>query len=329
MPWRNVKDAYRVWVSEVMLQQTRVDTVKSYYLNWMEKFPDVFRLAEANLQEVLKVWEGLGYYTRARKLHETAKIIVRDRDGKFPENIEDLLKLPGIGPYTAAAIASFAFDQDTFPIDGNIKRVFARLYGIDNEIGTNEFEEEIERRKQQVFPYGRSADFNQALMDIGSEICKPLNPHCERCPVNLDCVSRENPTSLPRRPVKRTVPLIRKIAIVLKFDNKAWLVKRPERGLLGGLWEFPAITNDEGSGANGVIEGLNTLAGVKIILGEHLMSIKHAYTHFKVVEDVFEANLKITPPRKLNGGEWVDLRQLDFLPMGKIDRSIANRIKEI
>lgn len=325
MPWRDVKNPYKVWISEVMLQQTRVESVMHYYSRWMERFPDIFSLANADLQEVLKAWEGLGYYSRARKLHEAAKILVAKHAGKFPENLDELRALPGIGAYTAAAIASFAFDQDTFPVDGNINRVFARLFGISSLLGTKEFAAEIEGYRQLVFPKGRSADFNQALMDLGSVVCKPTAPNCSACPVALDCSSRQNPTGLPLRTEKKIVPTVKKIGVVLIVDGKVCLFRRPANGLLGGLWEFPAV-DAENISLHDSIHALSSLIGEEFEFKRRILVIRHAYTHFKVIEEVYLGEIKKTPPQDTRGGVWVDLMMLADFPMGKIDRTIADWI---
>jgi len=325
MPWRDVKDPYKVWISEVMLQQTRVESVIHYYLRWMERFPDIFSLANSDLQEVLKAWEGLGYYSRARKLHEASNIIVAKHYGKFPEKLDELESLPGIGAYTAAAIASFAFDQDTFPVDGNINRVFARLFGISNILGTKEFAEEIEGYRQLVFPKGRSADFNQALMDLGSVVCKPTAPICSACPLSLDCFSRQNPTALPLRPVKKIVPTVKKIGLVLIVDGKVCLFRRPANGLLGGLWEFP-VADAENISLHDSIDALHSLIGVEFEFNRRILVIRHAYTHFKVIEEVYLGEITKTPLQNTRGGVWIDVMMIADFPMGKIDRTIANWI---
>jgi len=325
MPWRDVKDPYKVWISEVMLQQTRVESVIHYYFRWMERFPDVYSLANADLREVLKAWEGLGYYTRARKLHEASKIIVAKHGGRLPENMDELRSLPGIGAYTAAAIASFAFDQDAFPVDGNINRVFARLFGITKLLGTRAFAEDVEHYRWQIFPNGRSADFNQALMDLGSEVCKPTSPNCAACPLYLDCASRENPTALPLRAEKKIVPIVRKIGVVLLFEGMICLFQRPEIGLLGGLWEFPSVEDGNGS-MDDSIHALTAMIGFDFEPEQQILVIRHAYTHFKVIEEVYLGGLKNIPPHDSRGGEWVELKLLADLPMGKIDRTIADWI---
>lgn len=328
MPWRDVKDPYKVWVSEVMLQQTRVDTVIAYYQRWMDRFPSLSSLAMATQEDVLRLWEGLGYYTRARKLHEAAKVVMNEHAGVIPTDPVALRTLPGVGPYTAAAIASFAFNADTFPVDGNINRVFARVFGIQTQLGSMEFARSIEEKRSEVFPVGRSSDFNQAIMDLGATICKPVSPVCPKCPLNSLCVSKSAPERLPNKPLKKTVPTVAKLGLAMTCNKQTLVFQREERGLLGGLWEFPSIELD-GEGA--LEEGFAKFTqkfGKLYSNGEFLVEIKHVYTHFKVLERVWIYRIE-RPPENTSGGRWVAISELETLPMGKIDRAIADRLSEI
>lgn len=328
MPWRDVKDPYKVWVSEIMLQQTRVDTVTGYYKRWMERFPDLSALATADQTEVLRYWEGLGYYSRARKLLDAARIVTTDLGGKIPTEPADLIRLPGVGAYTAAAIASFAFNADTFPVDGNINRVFARVFGIEAMLGGKEFAAEIESKRVEVFPNGRSADFNQGLMDLGAMICKPTNPVCDQCPVKHLCASVADPERLPARAEKKTVPTVAKIAAAMYHDGEVFITQRDENGLLGGLWEFPSVEIENDHEPTSRIDRLAAQMGIPLPVGDDLLVIRHAYTHFKVVEN---ARLFVIerPPALSIEGRWVNISQLKNLPMGKIDRAIADRLEAL
>lgn len=308
-----------------MLQQTRVDTVIAYYQRWMTRFPDIRSLALADQEEALKLWEGLGYYTRARKIHEAAREIMEKFDGDFPSDPEVFVTLPGIGAYTSAAIASFAFDQDTFPVDGNINRVFARVFRINEVLGSKKFAAEIEKYRGEIFPIGRSADFNQALMDLGAMICTPSAPNCAQCPLSADCKGRVTAADYPLKAAKKAVPIKQKIALVVELDGSVLIKKRPDQGLLGGMWEFPCAEL-EGDLNNMYAENaIHDLFGVDPVGIEHLVTVKHAYTHFKVVERAYV--LKIKTPSKVNiEGVWFEIDKLSDIPMGKIDRSIATKL---
>ena len=235
MPWRDVRDPYRVWVSEIMLQQTQVDTVRPYYDRWLAKFPSVSALATASLDDVLLAWEGLGYYSRARKMHQCAQVLMAKHDGVMPQDLELLLTLPGIGPYTAAAIASFSYGIDALTLDGNLSRVLARFAGIDLLYGTRDFQQAVREAGMALLPPGQSADFNQALMDLGAMVCTPSTPKCDACPLSNWCKSMSAPTNRPIKPTKPEVPTKYKVALVAVQNGKVLLARRPENGLLGGM----------------------------------------------------------------------------------------------
>ncbi|MFO3796656.1 MAG: A/G-specific adenine glycosylase, partial [Anaerolineales bacterium] len=194
LPWRGHVDAYAIWVAEVMLQQTRVEAVIPYFERWMRSFPNVAALAQASEKEVLRLWEGLGYYQRALNLQRAARLIVEQYGGELPRQVEALRRLPGIGPYTAAAIASFAFGMDEIALDGNLKRVLARLSDLDRPLDKKEAQKQLEHFAHQHLPKGRSAEFNQALMDLGAEICLPERPLCETCPLQAFCQAYQRGT---------------------------------------------------------------------------------------------------------------------------------------
>lgn len=244
LPWRaepgQGSDPYRVWLSEIMLQQTRVETVARYYDNFLARFPDVAKLAKAPLGGVLKAWAGLGYYARARNLHACARVVMKEHGGRFPETEEGLRELPGIGVYTAAAIAAIAFGKKTAPVDGNIERVIARLFRIGTPLP--KAKAELKALAETLTPARRAGDFAQAMMDLGSMICTPKNPSCLLCPWNDACAAYRagNPETLPRRIPKAEGKLRRGAAFVLLRADGAMLVrKRPAKGLLGGMTEVP------------------------------------------------------------------------------------------
>lgn len=348
LPWRGHPNPYAVWVSEIMLQQTRVEAVIPYFERWMDRFPSVQLLADASEQEVLTLWEGLGYYSRARNLHKAARQVVDEFDGQLPRSVDALRKLPGIGRYTAGAIASMAFGLDEPTLDGNIRRVFARLFNVEIPADSTEGEKLLWQLAAENLPKGKAGDFNQALMDLGATICLPKKPRCEDCPLKTDCQSRALGLQ-EARPVlkpKAEVPHVVHAAAVLvtqiareaspQGDNLRYtlLAKRPSRGLLGGMWEFPngPVSGDP---ARGLPKALKTGYGLTVRAGEALGIVNHAYTHFHVTVHVFRGELKsigenlCNPWQENENLKWVKLSELEDYPMGKIDRQIAQKIKAI
>ncbi len=311
-----------------MLQQTRVETVVPYYRRWMEQFPTLQHLAQADEQPVLKAWEGLGYYSRARSLHRAARMIVEKYQGRIPANIEELARLPGIGRYTAAAIASIAFGQDEPALDGNLRRVTSRLFNISLPARSPAGEAQILEYLRQHLPAGQAGDFNQALMDVGATICTPRQPACERCPLASFCQARmlgiqEQRPVLARRP---PTPLLTVTAAVLWRDDRVLLTRRPANGLLGGLWEFPGGKQEEGETLPECLRReIREELGVEIKVGEPVGTYRHAYTHYKVILHAFHcALLHGEPhPHQADGLVWAALDELSRYPMGKIDRQIA------
>lgn len=240
LPWRRSTDPYRVWIAEVMLQQTRVDTVTSYYQRWLAAFPDITSLAAGELDDVLKQWEGLGYYSRARQLHRAARLVRERYAGKLPADYAALRALPGIGDYTAGAIASIAYNQPTPAVDGNVRRVIARLFDIAEPSTTT-----LHEHASRLIDPRRPGDFNQALMDFGATLCTPRTPRCEQCPVQPLCAAHRNGSVLqrPQRRPKRTSAEEIAVTLVVKAGKFVLLRQRPADGLLGGLWEFPSVTS--------------------------------------------------------------------------------------
>ena len=336
LPWRDPLRAdayaYAVWVSEIMLQQTRVETVIPYFKRWMRLFPDVRALAIASEQEVLNAWEGLGYYSRARNLHKAAKIVLDQHNGEIPRDLGELRKLPGIGRYTVGAIASIAFNMDVSALDGNIKRVYARLFDITEPVDSAAGEKILWKLADENVPTGQAGDYNQALMDLGAMICVPKNPRCLICPVMELCRARQNGTQ-EQRPVispKKDVPHYVHAAGVIIKRGKVLLAQRPSKGLLGGMWEFPN-GRVNGDPAKELVKALKT--GYKLRLRvkrrrniqnkKALGVVQHAYSHFKVTVYAYECDLiSMSKDKNL---KWVSLKELDDYPMGKIDRQIANK----
>jgi len=320
LPWRKTRDPYAIWVSEIMLQQTQVETVIPYYKKFLKSFTTIHHLAKSDLSKVLKVWEGLGYYSRARNLHQASKIIANHSNGKIPDKLKDLLNLPGIGRYTAGAILSIAYNKKAPILDGNVKRVLSRLFVVSgNPKKTEEF---LWPLSESLIPKGSPGAFNQALMDLGSMTCTPKNPNCLSCPLKNLCQGylSGKPESYPLRSVKKKVPHIEAIAAVIQKHGKVLLRQRPPKGLLGGLWEFPNWPID---GKKDLKEYLRLKVksdfGLKVKCKENLGPFKQTYSHFKLTLHVFKCDA-------LEGrgkGKWVSIKKLDRLPMSRIHRRIS------
>ena len=331
MPWRNHPDPYCVWVSEIMLQQTRVETVIPYYQRWMEQFPTIAALAEAPEQEVLRLWEGLGYYSRARNLHRAAKMIQEKCDGHLPDQVDQLKKLPGIGRYTAGAIASMAFGKDEAALDGNIRRVLSRVFDVSVPERSREGEAQLWALARENLPHGKAGDYNQALMDLGAMVCLPRNPLCEQCPVSSECQAyrsgnqNERPVKKPKEPVPHYIVT----AAVIWKDGQVLITRRPERGLLGGMWKFPGGKLEEGESLPDALRReIFEELGVKIVVGASMGAYRHAYTHFRVTLYAFRCEMLEGELQCLavNDFRWVHPTDLVEFPMGKIDRLISRRI---
>ena len=331
LPWRNQRDPYAVWVAEVMLQQTRVETVIPYYENWMARFPTIDALASASPDEVLRHWEGLGYYRRAHNLQKAAITLVEHLGGHWPQSIKELKTLPGIGDYTAAAIAALAFDIDAIALDGNLRRVMARLLDLDIDPRQREGERRTRAWAEALLPAGQASAFNQALMDLGATICLPRAPRCASCPLQSWCLAFEHGTQplRPVRKIKKAIPKYQAAAGVLLQGEKVLIGRRPEEKLLGGLWEFPGGKLEAGESLETCLkrelrEELNIEVKVGISLGDY----EHAYTHFRITVHAFYAEIIAGEPRALDHSElaWVDPANLVKYPMGKIDRSIARQL---
>ena len=324
LPWRDHPDPYAVWVSEIMLQQTRVDTVISYFENWMRLFPTVHALAKASERSVLNAWEGLGYYSRARNLHKAAKIVADEYNGRLPQDLELLIRLPGIGRYTVGAIASISFGMDEPALDGNLKRVYTRLFDISTPIDSSAGEKQLWEIAKNNLPKGRAGDFNQALMDLGATICVPKIPRCGICPVMSECVAYKNKTQeqRPVRKAKKEVPSYVHAAGVILKRGRVLLGQRPEKGLLGGMWEFPN-GRVNGDPAKELSQVLRAEYSLKVQKKEALHVVQHAYTHFKVTVHAFICELK-SP--SVSGLKWVLVKDLEQYPMGKVDRQIAQQL---
>lgn len=325
LPWREKRDAYSIWISEIMLQQTQVETVIPYYHRFMERYPDVNALAEAPLEEVLKSWEGLGYYSRARNLHKAARAVVDSHQGAFPQSEAELRKLPGIGPYTAGAIASIAFNLPVPAVDGNVIRLLSRIYGISDDVTKPATLKKFQETAQSLIVPGQASDFTQALMEMGALVCTPTNPSCAQCPVQGECKAygEGNPLIYPVKPKKAASRSEVWWAYVLVEGDRLLVRRRPEKGLLGGLWEFPWIP-DEGEVEVSLAQAMEAL-GLSASFQDTLPVVTHGFTHFSV---------EVRPYRYLYGEgqlsdpayRWVTVAELSQLPCTKIALRILSNL---
>ena len=285
LPFRGVKDPYAVWLSEIMLQQTQVTTVVPYFERFMKRFPTVQKLAAARLDSVLKLWQGLGYYTRARNLHKAARIIVEQHRGVFPDTFDAIIALPGIGRYTAGAIASIAFGLPVPVLDGNVIRVLCRLYRLSENPKTPAAQKHLWHLAETLVPQNRPGDFNQSLMELGATLCTPKNPNCPQCPVQSLCqaYARNEQDVLPRMQKNASTPHYT-VAVGLIFNGGKLLIdKRSPDGFLGGLWELPGGKKQKNETLkHAVAREIKEETGVEVIVGKRLCIVRHAYSHFRI-----------------------------------------------
>ncbi len=326
LPWRRTGEPYRIWVAETMLVQTQVETVIPYYERFLRRFPDVRVLAQAELDTVLKLWEGLGYYARARNLHRAARIVVDQHAGRLPSDEKSLRALPGIGPYTAAALLSIAFGQPSLAVDGNVRRVLSRVYderrfeaGRLRELGT------------LLIGRDRSGDLNQALMDLGSTVCTPRSPRCPQCPLEGPCLARARGT-VEARPERRPAPRRPHhdiaVGVVWRGDEILIAKRRPE-GLLGGLWEFPGGKPEPGESLEAaVVREVKEELGVEIAAGSKIASVDHAYSHFEITLHAFHCRYRSGTPRALGcqAYAWVKPGELDRYAFPAANRRVLERL---
>ena len=279
LPWRGTRDPYRVWVSEIMLQQTRVAAAIPYYRRWMEALPDVAALAAVEEEQLLKLWEGLGYYSRARNLQKAARVIMEQYGGRFPDTYEQLLSLPGVGEYTAGAVASIAFGQPVPAVDGNVLRLAARVAALEGDIMDQKVRRQFRQRMLEATPKDRPGAFNQALMDLGATVCLPNGaPDCERCPLASLCTARAQgrQEELPNRSKKAPRRREEMTVYLLLRQGEVALRKRPSTGLLAGLWEFPHVPGTLGEDAAGAPL---SAWGLRPVDWRQRIPARHIFTH--------------------------------------------------
>ncbi len=319
LPWRGTRDPYRIWLSEIMLQQTGVTVVIPYYERFLRRFPDVQTLAEASVDEVIALWAGLGYYSRARNLHAASRIVA-EAGGRLPEDLKALQALPGIGRSTAGAILSIAFNRKAPILDGNVRRVLIRLHAVEQPPRTAAVEKDLWRWAEELTPEDRPHDYVQAIMDLGATLCTPRQPRCTDCPLASLCLAhgRGIAAQLPRRQPRKTLPLVHQVALLLERDGKFLVRKRSLQGMLGGLWEFPWRLQGPGQEALSAVRALLREEGC---CGEprELGRMRHAYSHFRLEVAVFQVAVEAGWAQHLaaeaDQGRWLSRTGLETLPL--------------
>jgi len=333
MPWRETNDPYRIWVSEIMLQQTRVDTVRDYYPRFLEHFPTVEALAEADRDAVLKQWEGLGFYSRARHLHEAAQRVVDEHDGTVPDTMEAIRDLKGIGPYTAAAVLSIAYEKPHAVLDGNVTRVLSRVFAVEEDATTTSAQRNLRRLANDLLDTERPGDFNQAVMELGALVCTPRTPYCDRCPLASVCEAHAAGTEAdyPITPDSEPVPH-HDIAVGIVFDDEGQVLiqRRPDEGLLGGLWEFPGGKQEEGESLETACRReLKEELGIEVEVDEAFYTLSHAYSHFKITLHAFRCHIESgTPsPEEDQPFRWVSIDGLDDYAFPRANRRLIEELE--
>jgi A/G-specific adenine glycosylase len=307
LPWRKTRDPYRILVSEIMLQQTQVQTVIPYYRRWLIAFPDFQTLARAPLNQVLKLWEGLGYYSRARNFHALAKWVVKDYQGRLPDDEATLRSLPGIGRYTAGAVLSIAFRKSVPLVDGNVMRVFSRYFCIRKNISLPATQKTLWTVAEKLVPAGNPGDYNQALMELGATICTPRRPNCPRCPLKKNCKALRLglQEKLPVKKKKERTPHFHIGAGVIWHQGKILISQRPLKGLLGGLWEFPGGKQEPGESLPETVRReIEEELGIQVEVGKKSAEVDHAYSHFKITLHAYHCAYKSGNVRALGVKAW-------------------------
>lgn len=334
LPWRRTSDPYKIWVSEVMLQQTQVQQVLPYYEKFIEKYPDIESVSSASLSDLLKVWEGMGYYSRARNLLNAGQMIVKKHNGKMPTTHDELLKIPGIGPYTAAAVASIAFNEDYPVVDGNVLRVLSRVFKIEEFPKKKDVKTKFVNAAKALLPAGRASDFNQAIMELGALICTPKKPKCSSCPINFFCQAYQtmaDPSVLPAKAPSKSKPHY-DVAIGIVWKSGRILIdQRPENGLLGGLWEFPGGKQERGETLEQcVIREIREEMAIDVRVQGPFLTVQHAYSHFRITLHSFQCQYVdgVPKPKTSINWRWVSPGQLKRFPFPSANKKILDALLE-
>ncbi|MDX2024020.1 MAG: A/G-specific adenine glycosylase [Deltaproteobacteria bacterium] len=328
LPWRGQSDPYRVWISEAMLQQTVVATVIPYYQRFLRAFPTVQALARAPEGDVLHAWAGLGYYSRARSLKRAAQMVVEEFGGRMPATEAQLLRLPGVGPYTAAAVAAIAYGHHTFPLDGNAIRVMARLANDDSFIDDDATKQALRNVGQALVPRGRAGDFAQAVMDLGARVCLPRTPKCDVCPVARFCEARVQGTAkeLPRRRPRRPKKPVRLMCIAMLCDDDVLLLQQPSKGLLGGTWTLPSVTMADDEPVPAAALRIAASYGLRAQIQVSPSLVHHVFTHLDVKAHVALVTLKAATKAKVSKAfpqaRWIPCADASSLPLASFTKKL-------
>lgn len=311
MPWRKSKDPYRIWVSEIMLQQTQVATVRPYFKRFMKRFPDVFALAKAPQEDVLKHWEGLGYYSRARNLHKGAKYVAEQHAGKVPNTLETILKVPGIGPYSAGAILSIAYEVAAPAIDGNVYRVISRLYDYHQDVTTSEAQKQIKTWVEKLIPLDAAGDFNQALMELGALVCSPKTPACQSCPVQKHCKAFKAGT-VDKLPVKKKKKPPKKLtlltALIRNGQGEYLLEQQSDGGIFKGLWCFPHVESVHPKSETEQVSAFASALVDQALKSEgEVFVVEHTLTHRKMFLKTHLCQPVVSPQKLSKNLAWVSV----------------------
>jgi len=329
LPWRNTQDPYKIWISEIMLQQTTVNTVLGYYTKWIERFPRIENVAKASLIDILRAWQGLGYYNRAKSIHKTSKIIVKKYGGMFPSTSDRLRKLPGFGPYTTGALLSLAFKKPYTIVDANVRRVMMRQLGLKGK-ADNSHDKKIYTYLEQIIPHKTPDIFNQALMELGALICHSNNPQCHQCPINKSCFAyNSNKQNIIPTQVKKKNELIHSVIAVIVHKGKYLIQQRPPTGLLADLWEFPGgkIKQRE-SQLKALKREIKEELGVNVSRADYFTLVNHAYTRYRVKLHVWFCKLDIYP-KSNKKRRWITLKDFEQYPMPAGSVKIVNKLRSL
>jgi len=334
MPWRSNRTPYRVWISELMLQQTRVDQATPYFGRFMKRFPSLASLAKASQEDVLKMWEGLGYYSRARNLHKAARLIVEEMNGRFPSSYDEIIKLPGVGGYTAAAIGSLAFNLNQAVLDGNVIRVLSRLYAYTKDTRSAAARTELQQMAELLLVKGDAGNYNEAMMELGATVCLPMNPKCDACPLLSVCLAAQSghPTDYPVKAPKKKVPhIVVGAAVIRNRKGDVLIAQRREQDMLGGLWEFPGGKQETGETIQQcIVRELREELGINVEVEAFLTTVRHAYSHFTMDMHTYFGRIKSGSPRPLHCQDyrWVRVTELRTFPYSKADLRIIDELEK-
>lgn len=335
LPWRETSDPYKVWLSEVMLQQTRVDTVIPYYHRFLKSFPSIQKLAQAEQQEVLKCWEGLGYYSRGRNFHQSAKSVVKNSGGEVPSDYDQFISLKGVGPYTAAAVLSIAYNKKYAVVDGNVIRVITRYLGIEDDIRGSQVKKAVQEFVTETIPSESPGNFNQSVMELGAIICKPISPHCDKCPLSTQCVAYNSAKTdiIPYKSKAKKIPHYHiGVGMILNQKNELLIALRPDDGMLGGMWEFPGGKKEKKEHIKEtVFRELQEELGVDVTVYGKFKMVKHAYSHFKISLHAYWCSIISGEPQPKSSQElkWVTLDEIDRYPFPKANRTLIDDLQSL